>query len=620
MNSVGGRILVLENHVIDQIAAGEVVDRPAHMIKELCENSLDAGATEITVEFKNGGRDVLIRDNGRGIEREDLPLALARHATSKIASSDDLWQINTYGFRGEALASIGAVSRVTITSRPREAPQAFEIECRFGEVSQVHEAGGDFGTTIQVNDLFQNVPARLKFLKTETGESSAIKTQLKALALANPYIQLRVLLDNELLYFWPATTTDVLDPSAEALKLRVQQVLDQAEMYSGEETLEQYRARVIVSSPNSTAGTARQIWIFVRGRYVQDRGVQAAVTEAYRHLLMHGEYPIAVVHLDCDPEDLDVNVSPTKSQVKFREPGQAFRVVQRAVRGVLEKAPWLESMLKVTSSPVSTYSQPEPSSSGSYRLEDFVRQPILSAKESTNLQSSPAPEIPESFRFSTPDLERTQFKAKVFESTSVASTASGARWSKLEVLGQAHLTYIVTQKEDAILFIDQHAAHERVMFERLQQSFQSGAGEVQSFLFPHVVKLSEEAVPEVMKISADLYKMGLSIDQLGPNEIAVQSAPAIVKPEALGPLFEKLGADLIDKSGSFAVEKKIGDWLSTMACHSAVRAGQALSLPEMKSLLEQMDEFPLSSFCPHGRPVFVEYPIRKLEKDFGRIV
>lgn len=594
---MSSKISILASSVIDQIAAGEVVDRPAHMIKELCENSLDSGANEITVDFNNGGRTVQVRDNGIGIPRDELKLAMARHATSKILSSEDLWKISSYGFRGEALASIGAVSRFKIVSRTRDQELGAKLDCVFGKLEVVQDVGSDYGTQVSVEELFENVPARLKFLKSEVGESTAIKNQLKALALAKCKVSFRILNKGELLFYWPAVETQVE---------RVKQILERSEMYEGFAELEGYKARVVVSSPNETLNHSRQIHIIVQNRHVQDRSLQTAVVEAYRTLLMHGEYPAAVVYLECLTEDIDVNVSPTKSHVKFKEPGNAFRAVHRAVRSLLEKAPWLNQIIG---------SRPQ--------LE------------------SQAPRQSSIWEAENPTLESLQFTRKyidqsvVFGATATAMPAPPtamakpsplseqpllSKWAELDVLGQAHQTYIIVQKSDAIVFIDQHAAHERVMFEKLTNGYRGGMTEVQDFLLPISIHLSEEKASEIVKYQSDLEKFGISIDQIGSEEIAIRSAPAIVKPEALTYMIEKMSDDLLDLGASFQFEKMKSEIIATMACHSAIRAGQSLDKVEMVALLEQMDEFPLSSFCPHGRPVFVEYPIKKLEREFGRTI
>jgi DNA mismatch repair protein MutL len=624
---MSSKISILASSVIDQIAAGEVVDRPAHMIKELCENSLDAGATEITVDFNNGGRTVQIRDNGSGIPRDELKLAMARHATSKILSSDDLWKISSYGFRGEALASIGAVSRFKIISRTRDQELGAKLDCVFGKLEAVQDVGSDYGTQVSVEELFENVPARLKFLKSDVGESTAIKNQLKALALANFKVSFRILNKGELLFYWPAV---------EAQLERVKQILERSEMYEGEAQLDGYKARVVVSSPNETVNHSRHIHIIVQNRHVQDRSLQTAVVEAYRTLLMHGEYPAAVVYLECLTEDIDVNVSPTKSHVKFKEPGNAFRAVHRAVRSLLEKAPWLNQIIgsrpqSESHAPRQSYNQAQQSLEYKSLHNELLRDGLTTMPL---IQSS-------LWGVENPTLESLQLTRKyidqsvVFGATATSMPAPPtamatpspmreqpllSKWAELDVLGQAHQTYIIVQKSDAIVFIDQHAAHERVMFEKLTNGYRGGMTEVQDFLLPISIHLSEEKASEIVKYQSDLEKCGISIDQIGSEEIAIRSAPAIVKPEALTYMIEKMSDDLLDLGASFQFEKMRSEIIATMACHSAIRAGQSLDKVEMVALLEQMDEFPLSSFCPHGRPVFVEYPIKKLEREFGRTI
>ena len=597
-------IEILESSIIDQIAAGEVVERPAHMIKELVENAIDAKATEVTVTFEKGGRNVTVKDNGLGIERDQLKLAVARHATSKIQKIDDLWQIATYGFRGEALASIAAVCHLKLSSRRAGQDVGAGLEVQFGRVGDIVSVGCDLGTTIEVRDLFQNIPARLKFLKTDAAEGSQVKNLLKALALANPNVTLRVFHENELVYFWPAQ---------EQLLARTRDVLGEPELYEGEAQLDQMRARAIVASPNRTMGHPRQIWLFVQGRYVQDRGLQAAVIEGFRNFLMHGEYPVAAIYLECDPEDLDVNVSPTKSQVKFRDSSSAFRVVQRAVRDVMDRAPWVGSIVGAVSatpavegpslnveSPTLTFESP------ARRVPNFADQILAQPSMAAEPRAVPtAPVRPP--MASPPPREWGAPKAQ-------------PQWSTLEVLGQANLTYIVTQSREAVVYIDQHAAHERIMFEKLMASIRAGQVEVQNFLIPPVVEVSEEGAAALMEARNELAEGGLYIDLLGPTQVAVNGAPALAKPEALPALIEKLASDYVSQGGSHSLQNRLADRVATLACHSAIRAGQSLSLEEMKALLVQMDEFPQSSFCPHGRPVYVSQAFRALERDFGRIV
>lgn len=625
-------IIQLSPETVDQIAAGEVVERPSHLIKELVENSLDAGAHNITVQYSMGGRFVKVIDDGKGLYRDDMALALSRHATSKIKKTDDLWNLSTFGFRGEALASISAVSKLTMITKRKEEPEAYSLISQFGKISEAEVTGGSYGTTIIIEDLFANVPARLKFLKSDSSESQQIKATLKALALAHPAVTFKIEENGKLLQFYKA---------CESRLKRAEQVLEISPLYEGFGLRENVKAHVIFTDPHQVQKTSRHIWIFAQGRWIQDRSLQAAVTEAYRSLLMHGEFPSACVWVELPPTDIDVNIHPTKSQVKFRDPSLAFRAVHAAVRDELEKAPWLREDEKALEPKV------------------VLSSPSQGAFYKTPPASTPI-ELKENLSFGGSSFDRTQYNKKSFtlaaahqasearqdfwkaqgeviekekftlnpstaqSSVEVDESFSGAKalgpWSKLQVLGQAHLTYIVCQSQEGLVFVDQHAAHERVAFERLMQAWKGGRIDVQEFLFPLAVDLSPDRV-EALEAHRDLFlRLGISIEALGPSTMGVKSAPLILKDGVLTEALEKMSQELLDQGGSHRIEKIIGDVCATMACHSVVRAGQSLSLEQMQNLLKEMDEFPLSSFCPHGRPVSVKYPLYQLEKDFGRIV
>lgn len=606
-------IEILSPEVIDQIAAGEVVERPAHMVKELVENSLDAGATEVEIEMAQGGRYLKIVDNGQGIKKEQLPLALARHATSKIRLSSDIWGLTTYGFRGEALASLSAVSCLQMTSKPKGQTQAYMIRSEFGQVSSVEPSGGGEGTQVVVESLFANVPARLKFLKSDSAEVSQIKNVLKAMAMAYPQTTFKIKQDSKIVFLWPAKSNRLE---------RAKQVLDLNDLYPAEFSFEGFKLEAALSAPNETTGTSRQIWLFAQNRWVQDRSMQAAVMDAYRSLLMHGEYPYVALWLSCDPEDIDVNIHPTKSQVKFREPSKAFRAVLHGVRSTLEKAPWLGSLL------TSQHSKPreealnistEPLSS-SYQVQGFSGEDFQRVQFAQ--KHFPAPEFEKGLSpvLSVRDqLQTYGLGTNNFKENKAEQDEDLYKWSQLQVLGQADQTYIVAQSAKALIFIDQHAAHERVAYERLMSAWQGGKIEVQSYLLPLVVNLDESGVEALKDNLTDLNKLGLDLDQVGPSAVAVRAAPALLKEVAIQRSIEMVAKEMLDKGGSFAFEKCISELCATLACHSVVRAGQALSMEQMWSLLKQMDEFPLSSFCPHGRPVFVEYRFSDLERDFGRV-
>lgn len=613
-------IEILPKDLVNQIAAGEVVERPAHMVKELVENSIDAGATELEIEFDQGGKYLKISDNGIGIKKDQIALALARHATSKISKIDDLWQLKSFGFRGEALSSIAAVSDFKIISKNKSDKSAHFVNSEFGALSDVEACGGSVGTTIIIKNLFNNVPARLKFLKTEATESTQIKLALKAMAMSHPEVTFRVKTKNELLFYWPKT---------KSRKERVESILEQEGMFSIEGEYEGSKVEIIYSSPNKTVRSRRQIWSFVQERWVQDKTIAASIVDSYRSLLMHGEFPFAVAFVDTPSNDIDVNIHPTKSEVKYKNSSNIYKLVYRTLRPELEKAPWLKPLL---------------SDGGADQNAGFtlkMDKSISSAPKETNLS------------FGDTALDKTQFKQKHFVSNkpesimanntkeqlsslsvesdfsapvqavvsaSVNNSEVKTKWSDLQVLGQADLTYIITQKDGAMILVDQHAAHERVMYEKLMNNFEEQNFEVQNLLIPEIINLTEAQVNILLKHQSDIKDLGIEIDAMGSDSLAIRSLPSVVKERAIKSALEKMADELINKGGSVVLKNIIGDVFASMACHSVVRAGQSMSMEEMTSLLEQMDEFPLSSFCPHGRPVFVEYSFAKIEKDFGRIV
>lgn len=639
------RIQKLSHEVVDQIAAGEVLERPANMIKEFIENSVDAGATEIEVDVEGGGRQVLIKDNGSGIHPDDLELALHRHATSKIKKSSDLWGLNTYGFRGEALASISAVSMLRMTSRHKDLDQAYELNCEFGKVSKVEKASHEQGTSIFVRELFSNVPARLKFLKSETAETTAIKKMIKAFALSFPHISVRLRSGGKLLAYYP---------QSENKTARVQQVLERKKMYRGEAEIGLMSAEVVYAAPNEVQRNGQNIWFFVQDRWIQDRSLQAAVMAGFENALMHGEYPICAVWITCDPQEVDVNVHPTKSQVKFRDPRTAFKVVREAVLKSVAKAPWLADLLPEEKMQqkdlVKVQQEVKPNLSFAEKDMDrtqyqvkldtpSVAEPAApqanSALEILKSYASPYKKEESSFQASSVNVDGIERPSRSFEPETsyspVQETESAGEkesgnfenqyyWSKLQVLGQADSCYIVAQSRQSLILVDQHAAHERIAFERIVNAWSGGRIDQQSYLIPLTFKMEADEVEAIISVADDLKKLGIEVERSGPEELAVTSAPSFLKEKAIPATFEKLALEVIQHGSGTAVERKLKDIAATMACHSVVRAGQALSIAEMQALLEQMDEYPLSSFCPHGRPVFVEYPFTKIDKDFGRIV
>lgn len=636
-------IRILNKETVSQIAAGEVIERPASLIKELVENALDADSSLIEVTFDEGGRFVKVKDDGCGISKEDLKKALTPHATSKIKETEDLWKLKTYGFRGEALASMASVSDLTLISKQKN-EGAFKLLCRFGEMGNIQKTGAEEGTSVIVQSLFENVPARFKFLKSSGSENTAIKNTLKALALCHNEISFRILHKGKLLFYWP-NQKDLLE--------RSRQIFGREDLYFTEKEKGAYRIQAVVASPHETLKHRRNNWLFVCNRWVEDRVIYSALMAAYRGLLMHGEYPLALVKLDGPGAEIDVNVHPTKSEVRFKNSSLVFQLIETGIRELLEKAPWTKKVLgrsflpkeenlsfqsshfKKTHFPQSSFLKK--------RLASDTEKKVLQENSSVSMRAgegdlnSPGNKVSykESLRSLSPSFpespgqdshnKNSGLKANL---KGVAITAIGTQteemlkrsevWSSLEVLAQLHLTYLVCQSDKAVVFIDQHAAHERILYEQLLSFWKKGHVDTQAKLIPVSLELEKEEKEALLKLQVHLQKMGVTLEELGPDLLSVISAPVILKESALKEGLYFLARDFLETGNTFSFEKKISDLCAQMACHSAVRAGQALSLKEMEDLLKGMDEFPLSSFCPHGRPVFVEYPITKLEKDFGR--
>ncbi|OQW46866.1 MAG: hypothetical protein A4S09_02865 [Proteobacteria bacterium SG_bin7] len=577
-------IKALPEDVINKIAAGEVVEKPAHMVKELLENSLDASADKIRIEVEDGGRNVRITDNGVGISSQELSMALERHTTSKIRAFDDLASLNSFGFRGEALATIGSVSRLEITSRPEKQKEGFGLKSEFGKKSSPVPSPVNPGTTVAVQELFANVPARLKFLKSATSEVAQIRNVVQAVALSHPEIEFTFQVNRQLDKFYAKTTSNLE---------RAKQVLEIECLFANRAELGSFCCEALFASPDLVKGNSKGIWIFVQNRFVQDRGLQAAVLDAYRSLLMHGEYPVVVVHLKCEPSEVDVNVHPTKSQVRFRDNRQAFQVVHRALRLGLEAAPWNQSR------------EPRPFRPA---LEKGVAIPLsFSAEEFDTIT------VKQKVSSVTKSYETSAANEAVIEN-------SGKNWGSYHLVGQVNSTYLVAQTDTALVLIDQHAAHERIYFERLMRSFKSGAVDIQNYLLPLTLSVPAHQVENLLNLRSDFLKLGIDIDQGGVDSVVVRAAPAWISESALEKTILKTAEDLSEKGGSFALEKSLAAVCASLACHSAIRAGQTLSADEMQSLTSQMEEFAFSNYCPHGRPVSVEIPWAKLERDFGRIV
>lgn len=662
-NSTQARIIALDSIVVDQIAAGEVLERPAHMVKELIENALDAGSTSLELHLGEGGRSLTLIDDGRGFHPEDLKLALQRHTTSKLTSASDLWNLSTYGFRGEALASISAVSHMNIRTH-RQNEKCVELKSEFGSIQTIVESSQDVGTQIEISRLYENTPARLKFLKTDATEVMEIRKVLLAFGLCQPHVSLKLFFRDRLEFFWPGVGVSDGLASSELEKSELLErnkiILGTKELYGWMQDFGDIQIQVQFAPPHETAKSNRKLWTFVQNRWVQEPMILAAIKDGFQNTLLPGEYPIGALFITVPKDSVDVNVHPTKSKIKFKDQSAIYRAVRNTLLSFVENSPWRKEFLTPTRShsndigcvpnyfdgldagplrqtnfELKAY-RPESQSLGSHGLQSSQSQRmVINPEELYPSASRNLEEIPERQDFSgRQDFEDTSMQS--FAASSASSlqvtqdiqsntpwkSAENSFWSNLMVIGQVGKTYVVTQNQTEIVYVDQHAAHERCLFEKLWQGFKNGiALETQRHLLPISFKVEDESILDILlKHQSSLAQIGLHFEQSGPQYIEIPETPAMIKDKAVVQSLEKMIEQILKFGESFVFEDVISDVFATMACHSAIRAGQILTMPEMNELLNLMDEYPTTSYCPHGRPVFVRYSFNQLEKDFCRRV
>jgi DNA mismatch repair protein MutL len=599
-------IRVLPPALADQIAAGEVVERPASVVKELVENALDAGAKRIDVEIEGGGRRLIrVVDDGHGMAPEDARLALKRHATSKIEAADDLWGLATFGFRGEALPSIAAVSRLTLLSRTADAEVGFKLTVEAGVEADAREAGVPLGTQIEVRDLFFNTPARAKFLKSESTEDANIYEAVLRLGLAHPDVHLRLKVKGSVRLDLPPHR-DLAERVRAALARRGAGALHEAR---GDEGGHQVRA--FLADPDAATTTARATYLFVGGRAVRDRSLLHAVSQAYGTLLEKGRYPLAAVFLDVPGPDLDVNVHPQKLEVRFARAQEVYAAVRHVLSGALAKAPWLEAaqagLAAARAQPLRAFTLPPT------RGE---RAPAASVGEWRPVAQATLP-----LRAQDADVERLE-RTSVDEPPAPSSPALNPFFAGLSYIGQLHRTYLVCESAGAtgdLILIDQHAAHERVAYARLVA--QHGRREVrrQRLLFPLPIEVDEASAAVVDGRGAEtLASLGFEVQATGPRTVRLVAVPEMLKDADPKPLVREVLAELADGESTADTLEHLDHVLATMACHSVVRAGDVLARTEAIGLLAQLDEVDLRSHCPHGRPVMLRLPLGEIERRFGR--
>ncbi|MEM6938839.1 MAG: DNA mismatch repair endonuclease MutL [Pseudomonadota bacterium] len=590
----------LDAAAINRIAAGEVVERPASAVKELVENALDAGATRVLVEVADGGKSLIrVSDNGCGIAACDLPLALSRHATSKIDGTD-LLNIHTFGFRGEALPSLGAVGRLTIASRVADAPGA-QITVTGGMSSDVRPVATPRGTIVTLRDLFFATPARLKFLRSDRAELQAVSDLVKRLAMVAPQVSI-TLRDAS------GSGRELLRVRAEqgalfdALKERLGDVMGRAFAQNSvavDATRDGIRMYGYAGLPTFSRGAAVAQFLFVNGRPVRDKLLLGALRAAYSDFLSRDRHPAAALFIDCSPTFVDVNVHPAKAEVRFREPGLVRGLLISGLRHALAEAGHRASST-VADATLGAMRSPVTKA----RVYQMDRRPLPSA--------SPA----QTRGFAETAHPFARLDAPTEEPATQSDEASDYPLGTAR--GQVHENYIIAQTEKGMVIVDQHAAHERLVYERLKEEMAAKGVAAQALLIPEIVELSEADVMRLLSASEDLARLGLLIERFGGSAIAVRETPAILGIiDARGLLLDILD-ELTDQGESLLVGSRIDAILSRIACHGSIRSGRRMRTEEMNALLREMEAVPHSGQCNHGRPTYVELPLRDIERLFGR--
>lgn len=591
----------LPDDLVNRIAAGEVVERPASAVKEMVENAIDAGASRIKITTAGGGKSLIrIEDDGRGMDEADLMLSVERHATSKL-SSDDLDDIRSLGFRGEALASIGAVAELSISSRPADAENGLRLTVNNGRRHGPVPQGMNQGTIVEVQNLFANLPARRKFLKSDRAETGAITDVTKRLALSNPEVHFVLEGSDRTTQNWPAQS------GAGALKARVAQVMG-ADFVENAVPLGFSRGGVVVAGlaglPTFTRANSLQQFYFVNGRAVRDKVLLSAVRGAYADFIFRDRFPVIALFIAIDPGEVDVNVHPTKAELRFRDQGGVRSAVYRAIQEALAAA--------------------------GFKASSSVAEATLDAFQAPTQTQSAA--LTEATRPGAPSMGRTAPAAQRLGATPSFDglTEPSARYAPMAEaeppqdypLGAARAqmfeNFIISQSADSLLLIDQHAAHERLVYEKFKAELATGTVPSQAQLIPVVVELPEEDCNRLEEAAPQLERLGLYLDRFGTAAISVSETPALLGRADVTGLIRDLADGLAEWGTADLVQQRMDAVIARMACHGSVRSGRQLRLDEMNALLRDMERTPHSGQCIHGRPTYVELKKADIEKLFGR--
>ena len=593
--------------LVNRIAAGEVVERPASAVKELVENAIDAGARRIAVTLKEGGRSfIAVVDDGSGMSAAELGLAVERHCTSKLPN-DDLSDIRTLGFRGEALPSIASVSRFAITSRAAGADDAWTLEIEGGAKGEPRPAAHAAGTRVEVRDLFFATPARLKFLKEPRTEASHVADALRRLAMAHPAIAFRLESEERTLIDLPAASASLLDKADVARLARLSAIMGRDFADNAlpiDANREGFRLTGFAGLPTLNRPTSQHQYLFVNGRPVRDKLLAGAVRGAYQDFLARDRHPMAALFLEAPANLVDVNVHPAKTEVRFRDPGIVRGLIVGALRTALAAAGHRAS----TTVAHAALGALRPHTGTGTAL------PLGSFGGNGGSASLPRGLAEAAAQFMAPLAEPS---ARV-EAAPEAAAGNGGTFPLGVARAQLHETYIVAQTEEGVVIVDQHAAHERLLHERLKDQLQADGVKRQALLLPEVVEVGEDGARRLAARAGELGEMGLVLEPFGLGAVVVRETPAVLGEIDIQGLVRDLADELAEMGDHLALKEKVEEVCGTLACHTSVRAGRRLTVEEMNALLRQMEATPHSGQCNHGRPTYVELKLADIERLFGR--
>ena len=601
-------IRLLPEQLINQIAAGEVIERPASALEELVENAIDAGASRIDVTLEEGGLAGLsVADNGHGMSAEDMALAVTRHATSKLAD-DDLLAIAHFGFRGEALPSIASVAVVDITSRPQGAEHGWHLRVAHGTPEAVQPAASDIGTKIEISDLFGSIPARLKFLKTRKTEAAQCIDVVKRLAMACPAIAFHLSDTGKSLLNLAAQPDNEAGQQARLAALIGTSFAREAVRIDA--TREQVQLRGLAGLPTMNRPTTGQMYLFVNNRPVRDRQILGAVRAGYQDMLPRGRHPIVALFIDLPTTEVDVNVHPAKAEVRFRDSARVRGLIVGALSSALRQAA-MQATDEGGQTALRHLGQPSGASFGG-GMRPGYSNPLPSPASLNAAGSFQAPIQTAASGFLSEAHPQARYQAPPPEAENLRAFPLGAARAQL------HKTYILAETEDGVCLVDQHAAHERLVMEKMKEQQLAGQIASQALLIPEIVELPADQIEALLQLEEALHSLGLYLEGFGEGAVMVREIPALLSDAAIKPLIADVAEELVTLGGSSAIEDKLGHVLATMSCHNSVRAGRGLNQDEMNALLREMEVTPAAGQCNHGRPTYVSLSLAELEKLFGR--